>query len=62
MANCLDSIVAETVALTTVVLQNHVALEFILAGKGGVCAFIDEECSTYLLDNSEVICNLFDHI
>lgn len=52
----------ELVAVCTVALQNHMALDFILVEKGGTCALIGAECCAYIPDNSEDISNLADYI
>ncbi|XP_072421847.1 endogenous retrovirus group PABLB member 1 Env polyprotein-like [Chiloscyllium punctatum] len=55
---------AEMVALCTVVLQNQIVLDYLLANKGGggTCALIGSACCTYISDASENITNLADHI
>ena len=49
-------------AMRTVVLQNRVVLDFILAARGGTCALIRSKCCTYIPDISENITNLVTHI
>ena len=61
-ADSFDKISAELVALRTMTMQNRVALDMILAEKGGTCAVIGKECCTYIPDNSEKIHDLAGHI
>uniref|UniRef100_UPI00398F6087 endogenous retrovirus group PABLB member 1 Env polyprotein-like n=1 Tax=Pristiophorus japonicus TaxID=55135 RepID=UPI00398F6087 len=61
-AEALEGITAEMVAIRTVALQNRMALDYLLAEKGGTCALIGSECCTYIPDSSENITNLADHI
>ena len=44
---------AELVAMRTTVMQNRIALDMLLAEKGGTCSVIGAECCTYIPDNSE---------
>ena len=46
-ADGFDKVNAELVALRTMPMQNRVALDMILAEKGGTCAVIGKECCTY---------------
>ena len=43
-------------------MQNRIALDMLLAEKGGTCAVIGVECCTYIPDNSEDIDNLAEKI
>ncbi|XP_072343862.1 syncytin-A-like [Scyliorhinus torazame] len=52
----------EMVAIRTVALQNRMALDYLLANKGGTCAVIGSECCTYIPDSSENTTHLVDHI
>ncbi|XP_067825942.1 endogenous retrovirus group PABLB member 1 Env polyprotein-like [Heptranchias perlo] len=61
-ADALQDINAEMIAMRTVALQNRMALDYLLAEKGGTCALIGSECCTYIPDNSENITNLAKHI
>uniref|UniRef100_UPI00398ED227 endogenous retrovirus group PABLB member 1 Env polyprotein-like n=1 Tax=Pristiophorus japonicus TaxID=55135 RepID=UPI00398ED227 len=61
-AEALEGITAEIVAIRTVALQNRMALNYLLAEKGGTCALIGSKCCTYIPDSSENITNLADHI
>uniref|UniRef100_UPI00358E72BE uncharacterized protein n=1 Tax=Myxine glutinosa TaxID=7769 RepID=UPI00358E72BE len=45
----------ELVHMRTMVMQNPVALDMLLAEKGGVCGVIDGKCCTYIPDHSEGI-------
>lgn len=61
-AEALEQESAEIVAIRTVALQNRMALDMLLAEKGGTCALIGSECCTYIPDTSENITNLVSHI
>lgn len=61
-ATALTYINNEMVAMRTVVLQNRMALDFVLAAEGGTCALIGSKCCTYIPDTSEDITNLVSHI
>ena len=37
-------------------------MDYLLASQGGTCAIVSQECCTYILDASENITNLADHI
>uniref|UniRef100_A0A8C7MKQ8 ERVV2 protein n=1 Tax=Oncorhynchus kisutch TaxID=8019 RepID=A0A8C7MKQ8_ONCKI len=54
----LELITAEMVAIRTVVMQNRLALDYLLSSQGGRCAVIGAECCTYIPDNSEEITDL----
>ncbi|XP_051893589.1 endogenous retrovirus group PABLB member 1 Env polyprotein-like [Pristis pectinata] len=58
----LPAITAELVATRTVALQNRMALDFILAERGGTCAIVGQECCTYVPDESENITHLTGYI
>uniref|UniRef100_UPI00358E99D8 uncharacterized protein n=1 Tax=Myxine glutinosa TaxID=7769 RepID=UPI00358E99D8 len=45
----------ELVHMRTMVMQNRVALDMLLAERGGVCGVIDGKCCTYIPDHSEGI-------
>lgn len=61
-ADALNDISAEMVAIRTVALQNRMALDMLLAEKGGTCALIGSDCCTYIPDASENITNIVQHI
>ncbi|XP_038658848.1 endogenous retrovirus group PABLB member 1 Env polyprotein-like [Scyliorhinus canicula] len=61
-AEGLSELSAELVAVRTVALQNRMALDYLLASKGGTCAVVGSECCTYIPDSSENITHLVDHI
>uniref|UniRef100_A0A8C7X353 Uncharacterized protein n=1 Tax=Oryzias sinensis TaxID=183150 RepID=A0A8C7X353_9TELE len=42
----------ERKAMTTMILQNRIALDFILAERGGVCALIHDYCCTFIPSSS----------
>ncbi|CAJ0968398.1 unnamed protein product [Ranitomeya imitator] len=50
-----SGIVEELGPNTRMTLQNRLALDMILAEKGGVCEMVGEECCTYIPQNSRVI-------
>ncbi|XP_041045104.1 endogenous retrovirus group PABLB member 1 Env polyprotein-like [Carcharodon carcharias] len=52
----------EMIALCLTALQNRMALDFLLAEKGGTCAMIGSECCTYVPNVSENITNLGQHV
>ncbi|XP_043936728.1 endogenous retrovirus group PABLB member 1 Env polyprotein-like [Protopterus annectens] len=51
----IEEVTLEMTAMRTMVLQNHMALDFVLASKGGTCALIGEERCTYIPDNQPEI-------
>lgn len=57
----LSSLTAEVVTIHTVARQNRMALDFILAEKGGTCAIIGRYC-TYIPDESSNNTDLAAHI
>lgn len=61
-AEALTELSAEMVAIRTVALQNRMALDMLLAEKGGACALIGTECCTYIPDSSENITDIVSHI
>lgn len=58
----LSEMSAEMVAMRVMTLQNRMALDYLLADKGGTCALIGSECCTYIPDSSENITNIVKHI
>ena len=50
-AGALENITVELQATRLVTLQNRMALDIILANKGGVCRIIGSSCCTYIPDN-----------
>ena len=61
-ADSFDKINTEMKEIRQMTLQNWLALDYILASKGGVCALIGKECCTYIPDNSKEIQDLSKHI
>ncbi|XP_043915952.1 uncharacterized protein LOC122792266 [Protopterus annectens] len=53
--SALELVTDEMTAMRAVVLQNCMALDFVLAIKGGTCALIQEECCTFIPDNQHEI-------
>uniref|UniRef100_A0A3P8Y1U0 Uncharacterized protein n=1 Tax=Esox lucius TaxID=8010 RepID=A0A3P8Y1U0_ESOLU len=49
---------AEMVATRTVAMQNHVALDYLLAAQGGTCAVIGAECCMYIPDETDGVLDL----
>ena len=39
-------------------MDNHLALDYLLAEQGGVCAFINKTCCTYVNDSGVVETNI----
>lgn len=58
----IESLTAEMVAMRIVVLQNQMALEFILAEKGGTRAIKGQDCCSYIPNESSNITDPADHI
>ncbi len=61
-ASGLTKLTNELAATRTMALQNRMALDMLLAEKGGTCAVIGTDCCTYIPDNSEEIYNIADTI
>ncbi|XP_060695153.1 astacin-like metalloendopeptidase [Hemiscyllium ocellatum] len=62
MASALTEINAELLAVRTVALQIHLALDFLLGKEGGACAITGAECRIYIPDESTNITDLSKHI
>lgn len=58
----ISAITTEMIAIRHTVLQNRMALDLILAEKGGTCALIGKKCCTYIPDESSNITDLSRHI
>ena len=55
-AGALTAVYQELVAMRAMVMQNHLALDIILAKERGVCQVIRVcECCTYIPDNYQII-------
>uniref|UniRef100_A0A8C9RPK4 Uncharacterized protein n=1 Tax=Scleropages formosus TaxID=113540 RepID=A0A8C9RPK4_SCLFO len=52
----------EMVTLRTVAMQNHLALDYLLATQSWMCTVFGSRCCSYILENSEHIAFLADHI
>ncbi|XP_048827593.1 syncytin-1-like [Brienomyrus brachyistius] len=50
----------ELSAVRQVALQNRMALDLLLAEKGGVCAIVGRECCTYIPDSTQAVQDLED--
>ena len=59
-ADNMDKITAEMVAIRTMAMQNRMALDLLLAEKGGTCAVIGTECFTCIPNNPEQIYSIAD--
>ena len=44
------------------VLQNHMALDVLIASQGGNCAIIQVECGAYIPDESSDVTHLFNDV
>ncbi|XP_048383747.2 endogenous retrovirus group PABLB member 1 Env polyprotein-like [Stegostoma tigrinum] len=56
------AITTKMIATRLPTLQNRMALDYILAEKGGTCALIGEECCTYIPDVSHNITDISQHV
>ena len=54
-AGALSAVNGELHAVRKVALQNRMALDIVLADKGGTCAILKQECCTYIPDSSKNI-------
>uniref|UniRef100_UPI00358FB7CE endogenous retrovirus group 3 member 1 Env polyprotein-like n=1 Tax=Myxine glutinosa TaxID=7769 RepID=UPI00358FB7CE len=61
-ARGLTQLTSELAATRTMALQNRMALDMLLAEKGGTCAVIGTDCCTYIPDNSGDIYNIANTI
>lgn len=61
-AGALSEINSELNAIRKVTLQNRMALDIVLADKGGTCAVLKQECCTYIPDSSSNITDLIKDI
>lgn len=52
----------EVKALRKGTLQNREALDYLLAGQGGTCALIGDECCTFVPDVSSNVTDLSNYI
>ncbi|XP_045068477.1 uncharacterized protein LOC123483085 [Coregonus clupeaformis] len=61
--NALEQLNGELKEVLKLALQNREALDYILAGQGGTCAVIDDECCTFVLpDHSSNVTDLPENI
>ncbi|KAM4720815.1 syncytin-1-like [Rhinophrynus dorsalis] len=61
-SDAFSSLSAEMQALHTMVLQNRIALDSMLAEKGGVCKLIGSECCIYIPDSSSNVSVAIQHV
>ncbi|CAM5122255.1 unnamed protein product [Eretmochelys imbricata] len=55
----------EVASLLQVILQNHMALDYLLAAQGGICALINESCCFYSNQDKCIetaVHNMMDHL
>uniref|UniRef100_A0A3P9M5Y8 Uncharacterized protein n=1 Tax=Oryzias latipes TaxID=8090 RepID=A0A3P9M5Y8_ORYLA len=52
----------ERKAMTTMILQNRMALDFILAERGGVCALIHDYCCTFIPSSSANLTHIINEV
>ncbi|XP_041857352.1 endogenous retrovirus group PABLB member 1 Env polyprotein-like [Melanotaenia boesemani] len=57
-----DALTPELKALRVMTLQNRMALDFLLAEKGGTCKVIGDECCTFIPDMSTNLSSVQDHL
>lgn len=48
--------------LRILALQNREALDYLLAGQGGTCTIIGDECCTFVPDRYSNVTNLAEYI
>lgn len=58
----ISNITVEMVVIRSMVLQNRIALEYVLAAQGGVCELVNTECCMYIPYKSESVEQHFKHI
>ena len=61
-ADTLTAVASEMKAMRQVVLQNRMALDYLVSAQGGTCAVIGHDCCTFLPDESANITNMAAHI
>ncbi|XP_061490250.1 endogenous retrovirus group 3 member 1 Env polyprotein-like [Rhineura floridana] len=61
-ADALTMINTELKQIRQFVLQNRIALDYLLTSQGGVCGLIGPECCTYIVDGSVNITGSIDNI
>jgi len=49
-ADALTAVASEMKAMRQVVLQNRMALDYLLSAQGGTCAVIGHDCCTFIQD------------
>ncbi|XP_067864805.1 syncytin-2-like [Heterodontus francisci] len=52
--DAIQGLQSEVTSLSKVVLQNRMALDFLLAAQGGVCAAINETCCSYVNEDQRI--------
>ncbi|CAM4590662.1 unnamed protein product [Lepidochelys kempii] len=58
----LRALAKETGAIRQTALQNHQALDIVLAAKGGTCALIGKDCCVYIPDNTHEVTDRASHL
>ncbi|CAM5144643.1 unnamed protein product [Natator depressus] len=58
----LRALAKETGAIRQMALQNHQALDIVLAAKGGTCALIGKDCCVYIPDNTNEVIDRASHL
>jgi len=61
-ADALTAVASEMKAMKQVVLQNRMALDYLLSAQGGTCAVIGHDCCTFIPDESANITSMAAHI
>ena len=49
-------------AVRRMTLQNHAALDYLLASQGGTCAVIGAECCIFIPDHNATIQEITNHL
>ena len=56
----IDALATEVTDIKTIALQNRMALDIMLASKGGACAVIQTECCSYVSDPTQALTKLHE--
>uniref|UniRef100_A0A3P8WV14 Uncharacterized protein n=1 Tax=Cynoglossus semilaevis TaxID=244447 RepID=A0A3P8WV14_CYNSE len=49
-------------AMKTMIMQNRIASDFLLAEKGGVCALVGDYCCTFIPDSTDNITQIIAEV